>query len=1786
MKKKILSLSIAMLCSVITLLFTVSVKQVTANNSANQTAQIEEIINEVFDNVQIESCETLYGMDGSDDFIYVTFKNSGYVIFYNDTMAMLEYSLKDKGPYSNILGKKYYAGPFNYYFKENEIFLNITNDTYFISENQANSMAVHINETLSDDESYANKNVPKIDEDHLIKGKSPKETGTHYIANNIYFSKAPTHGDNIHGTCGSVAAQLLLEYNNFYNDRRIIATEHLNGGWNNAKGNDDIFDPGNYSRPEYNPNVCLNLNANLDSVDPELLGSNDDFYKHVIGAVEPGALNCVDTVTEIKVNLAKTITTITVTKEYQDGRPKETISNTVRDFEPGDKNDKITEHTHGGSLPAGIEKGLKTVLNARIPSDQFEVKHSLSLLGAVDSTPIKAEIEAGRPVIIGMYELFGGINHWVVGYGYHDYTYASTGQTYSGYVAHFGWGDEETSIWINESWCNSYVSLNLKHQHNLNIDTGRNFGNDKREVRCSECGYRTAADLYFTNLQGNVITGCRYNMSGEINIPDKINDVTIEGIAASAFENQTEITMAYLPAGITQIVDNAFAGCTSLTDINIREDVTSIGKNAFKNCSLLESIYIPATTYLCDGAFAGCYNMDISISEDNPNFIVQNNIVYNKAQTKIVTSGKISSQLTIPETVTEIGEYAFYSNSNLTKIIIDKQIAIGNYAFCNCDNLENVYFYSYEVPTLGLSAFENTDFTLYVPQSKRNEYVSAFMGYTNDITSIPVTVTFVVEGTVKNTLNTFYGANIANVSDGFKIGYNFDGWYDSADYTGELYSNGGIWDITTDITLYAKFAPRSFYISFYGDGSENLTDKLVTYDQPIGSLPVPVKTGHTFIGWKDERNVFYDENTIWKKTSNLALTSEFTVNLYDITFDAKGGRMNVTGQTVAYGSVINSFPDAFLEDYVFLGWNTKADGSGDMITAPYTYNITDDLTLYAKYEEIDYNVSFDNQGGINGAKGVNAEYNAEMPALPLDKVPVKTGYTFAGYYSLPNGAGVKYYNADLTSANVWDKTEPQTIYAFWIPNEYTVRLQTRYPGENGKMFTSVSASDIKYISYKAVANEKITIWTTHTTGDPYLYLYDANLTVLASNDDGNGNRDAKIEYMVIAGANYVIGFRSYSSTATSGNVYLYRDISATYGAAMPHAAKPEQSGYVFQGYFSEENGGGVRYYTSDMASANIWNIAAGTPTIIYSHWTPEIYSVTLDMQGGSVTGMPETFYIVQVQYLYEMPAAPMPSKYGYIFKGYYTEINGGGTQYYDSNMTNVKNWDIASSTTLFAYWQGNQYVVSFDRNGGSGGSINTIVTYGAVINVSGLVAPTRTGYIFLGYYDMDNKQYFDSDMSSNVIWDKTTAYTLKAKWKNKSYTISLNNIVNCGTAYSSFTARYGEPLPQFIMRAPEREGYAFVGYFREIKGQGRQFYKMVKYNDQHTADIYAYGEYLVEGLSPIGTWDIDASITLYAHWGKLTCEYSYSDYWIDNGKLGETLINLVHNQKTTVTAKTYDGYDFSYFLKDNDTKVENSSMTFQSKLKRSPIDFKVYPEDTFMAMYTQQCITAGTLITLADGRQVPVETLNGNEELLVWNLFTGQFDRANILFIDRDPAQTYKVINLYFSDGTVVKVVSEHAFWDCDLNKYVYLRQQNSLQYIGHWFSKQGMGENGEMYSSKVQLVNVEVKEEYTTLYSPVTYKHLCYYVNGMLSIPGGIEGLFNIFEVDGETMAYDEQAMLRDIELYGLYTYEEFSAIFPVSEDVFNAFSAEYLKVSIGKGLINLERLGKMINQYAVYLE
>ena len=85
-----------------------------------------------------------------------------------------------------------------------------------------------------------------------------------------------------------------------------------------------------------------------------------------------------------------------------------------------------------------------------------------------------------------------------------------------------------------------------------------------------------------------------------------------------------------------------------------------------------------------------------------------------------------------------------------------------------------------------------------------------------------------------------------------------------------------------------------------------------------------------------------------------------------------------------------------------------------------------------------------------------------------------------------------------------------------------------------------------------------------------------------------------------------------------------------------------------------------------------------------------------------------------------------------------------------------------------------------------------------------------------------------------------------------------------------------------------------------------------------------------------------------------------------------------------------------------------------------------------------------------------------------------------------------------------------------------------------------------------------------------------------MLSMPGGIGGLFNIFEVDAETMSYDEESMQDDIDTYGLYTYEEFNALVPIPQEVFEAFNGKYLKVAIGKGLIDISSLSELVERYS----
>lgn len=262
-----------------------------------------------------------------------------------------------------------------------------------------------------------------------------------------------------------------------------------------------------------------------------------------------------------------------------------------------------------------------------------------------------------------------------------------------------------------------------------------------------------------------------------------------------------------------------------------------------------------------------------------------------------------------------------------------------------------------------------------------------------------------------------------------------------------------------------------------------------------------------------------------------------------------------------------------------------------------------------------------------------------------------------------------------------------------------------------------------------------------------------------------------------------------------------------------------------------------------------------------------------------------------------------------------------------------------------------------------------------------------------------------------------------------------------------------------------------------------------------------------------------------------------------------------------ITQKEYD-FEFSYRGKDG-------------KLYRYYVCY-VFPEKK-----TQEsgggCVTPDTLITLADGSQVRVDSLTGKEQLLVWNLKTGKYETAPIVFVDSEPAEECTVVHLYFSDGSDVKVLYEHGFFDLDLGKYVYIDANNYADYVGHRFVTEG--DISKDTWSVVTLDKINIETEVTTAWSPVTFEHLCYYTNGVLSMPGGIEGLFNIFEVDTETMTYDAEKMANDIATYGLLTLEDFGGMIP--QAAFDAFNGQYLNVAIGKGLLTWEQIAALAERY-----
>lgn len=143
-----------------------------------------------------------------------------------------------------------------------------------------------------------------------------------------------------------------------------------------------------------------------------------------------------------------------------------------------------------------------------------------------------------------------------------------------------------------------------------------------------------------------------------------------------------------------------------------------------------------------------------------------------------------------------------------------------------------------------------------------------------------------------------------------------------------------------------------------------------------------------------------------------------------------------------------------------------------------------------------------------------------------------------------------------------------------------------------------------------------------------------------------------------------------------------------------------------------------------------------------------------------------------------------------------------------------------------------------------------------------------------------------------------------------------------------------------------------------------------------------------------------------------------------------------------------------------------------------------------------------------------------------------------------------------------------------NLNRYVYINESNVMEYIGHKFVATECI-NGTIGTKIIILNRVDITKELVRVYNPASVWHLNLVANNILTLSAGMVNFFDY----GENLKYDEELMMKDIQKYGLYTYDDFKDY--VSLEVFNAFPFKYFKVAVGKGLITFEDILMLINHY-----
>ena len=264
----------------------------------------------------------------------------------------------------------------------------------------------------------------------------------------------------------------------------------------------------------------------------------------------------------------------------------------------------------------------------------------------------------------------------------------------------------------------------------------------------------------------------------------------LECIEAWAFQECSALKSVMLPDSLTSLHPGAFSGCSSLQVVSLGKGLTnlSIGVSGIGyNPEQCNDGY-GAAGFCADSFFGGCYSLtEIRVAEDNPAYASDGGVLFSKNKEVLLWMPRGRSGVyTVPDSVTSIGEYAFYDCRDLTRVTIpDGMTSIGGEAFAHCSGLTSVAIPD-SVTSLGASAFSGCDGlqTLHVPAAWEGTSILSSAGVPSGCKVyygpfIWQTATFDANGGQCRTVSRLYfeGERYGELPEATREKYAFAGWW-------------------------------------------------------------------------------------------------------------------------------------------------------------------------------------------------------------------------------------------------------------------------------------------------------------------------------------------------------------------------------------------------------------------------------------------------------------------------------------------------------------------------------------------------------------------------------------------------------------------------------------------------------------------------------------------------------------------------------------------------------------------------------------------------------------------------------------------------------------------------------------------------------------------------------------------------------------------------------------------------------------------------------------------------